>query len=316
MAWKCNSCQTEIDVSDGIEMRFCPKCGAPAQIKSSPSQENSQKQNVCPVCCSEIEGGDTITCPDCKMVYHKDCWNDNNGCATYGCKSAGCLNPPPMVIDVDNGSKPSQNTGTRQNGFRCPHCNTELEAGASFCWSCGAELRESFDVSSNNAPLSGPWERWISRFIDYTLGSVVSAIFLSIFFDLSDVPDAVVGIICAPFAFLLDSAVYAVFGNTLGKWLWGIKIVENNGIKISAGRYFNRNLRVYWGGYGLAIPIVTLCTFITQYNRVSKGNPSTYDEIMGVKSIRPNPNGLKAFFGVILIILVYILLIAAAVAAK
>lgn len=276
---------------------------------------------ACPKCGQEFEAEDNfvgtkVKCSECGTRFFVP---ENGAAAVFALpkpvidhdnsQSASVESPRQTEgIDVDKESMSSQNSETRQNGFRCPHCNTELEDGASFCRSCGAELGEASGGSSHDAPLTGPWARWISRMIDYTLELFAFAFLLGFFFNLDGLPDAVIGIICTPLAFLLDSAIYAVFGNTLGKWLWGIKVVENNGIKISASRYFNRNLRIYWGGYGLGIPIVTLCTFIKQYSRVSKGNSATYDEKMGVKSICPKPNDVKTFFGIIFIILVHILL--------
>lgn len=322
MIWKCKSCQSEIEIPDGTDMRFCPKCGAKAEEKSNePGGDNLPKTSSCPVCCTEIqEGDDIIVCPDCKMVYHKDCWHDNNGCATYGCPSAGCLNPPPMKVDVQDGSSAQTvNANHGNSAIRCPQCNTQLEAGATFCWSCGADLGASGVVASN-APLAGPWERWAARIIDFTLEVYIIDILAAIILDNStynSIPTSTGSIIYAPFAFLIDSAVYAATGGTLGKWLFGVKVVkQTNSAKISAGEYFYRNLRVYWGGLGLGIPLVSFFTTITQYNRVSKGEPATYDDILKMKSVEHNKKWYKTFFGVLLLIALLVLGAAARVAAK
>ena len=320
MIWKCPACQTEYDILNAYDIRYCPTCGT-ANVTSNAQEKKSSasaKNTNCPVCCTEIQEGDeTIVCPECKMAYHKDCWEDNKGCATYGCPQAGCLNPPPMNVDVTGapavGVPAPHSVGTKS--FFCPKCQTPLEADATFCWSCGTDLGNSALVSAD-VPLAGPWARWAARLIDFTLETLVCGFILGAIFNFADVPDAIAGMIAAPFAFLLDSAVHAIFGNTLGKWLWGIKHIETNGMGISGGRYFSRNIRVYWGGYGLGIPIVTLCTFVTQYNRVSKGEPSTYDESMGIKTVRPNPNAFKSFWGVIVTVGIFILLVVLRTAGK
>ena len=314
MAWKCNSCGTEIDISEGATINFCPGCGSKIKMEQEAAPEQTvATNNNCPVCCTTIEqGDDVVVCPDCSMQYHKDCWNDNNGCATYGCKSAGCLNPPPMTVDVSMDTPHINPQGG--SSIRCPHCNTSLEQGSPFCWSCGKEVNAT--VVDTNAPLAGPWERWAARLIDFTWESFIIGIFIGLVWDMTTVPDAVAGIIFAPFAFLLDSAIYAIFGNTLGKWLFGIKHIENSGISLTAGRYFSRNLSVYWGGYGLAVPIATLCTFIHQYNRVSKEQPASYDEKLGMKCISHNANGFKRFLGILLFIATLIILAALRAATK
>ena len=40
----------------------------------------------CPYCQTAIAAGTGyLTCPACKTPYHPDCWQENRGCAVYGC---------------------------------------------------------------------------------------------------------------------------------------------------------------------------------------------------------------------------------------
>lgn len=40
----------------------------------------------CPYCQTPVQAGvEYVTCPACKTPYHSDCWQENNGCAVYGC---------------------------------------------------------------------------------------------------------------------------------------------------------------------------------------------------------------------------------------
>ena len=60
---------------------------------------NAEKA-TCPVCGTQIEEGDSKTvCPACKVVFHEECWQENKGCSTYGCKLVSVMNPP-VRIDV------------------------------------------------------------------------------------------------------------------------------------------------------------------------------------------------------------------------
>ena len=34
-----------------------------------------------------------IQCPECGLPYHKECWEENFGCAAFGCPQAGALKP-------------------------------------------------------------------------------------------------------------------------------------------------------------------------------------------------------------------------------
>jgi len=44
---------------------------------------------ICAYCQHEIMLGERIArCLDCKALMHEECWNENGGCTSYGCRSA------------------------------------------------------------------------------------------------------------------------------------------------------------------------------------------------------------------------------------
>lgn len=171
MNWKCHQCQAAFEVPAGTIMQFCPQCGAKsaaiASSSVSPQASVQPESNVCPVCCTPIQPeDDKFVCPDCKMMYHKDCWNDNNGCATYGCHSAGCLNPPPLKVDV-SGTNSSITGGEAPNtrgagGVVCPKCHTQLASGTTFCWSCGNDVANVTKNSDDYLSTTGKVITWLS----------------------------------------------------------------------------------------------------------------------------------------------------------
>jgi uncharacterized Zn finger protein (UPF0148 family) len=63
--------------------------------------------STCPICGTPVEYNDPkIVCPSCQVTFHHECWQDNKGCSTYGCKQVNVLNPP-MKVDIP----PSGQTG-------------------------------------------------------------------------------------------------------------------------------------------------------------------------------------------------------------
>lgn len=67
----------------------------PMELPPLPRPEPAQRPSVecfCGVCHAEISRFDDMTkCPSCAMVFHTECWRDNEGCSAYGCAQVGAL---------------------------------------------------------------------------------------------------------------------------------------------------------------------------------------------------------------------------------
>jgi hypothetical protein len=63
----------------------------PATTEAKPAPEV-----VCGACQSSISMLEQTTyCPECGVAFHADCWTENGGCSSYGCKQVNILAPPP-----------------------------------------------------------------------------------------------------------------------------------------------------------------------------------------------------------------------------
>lgn len=82
----------------GIE----PLSGAPqvriAEEKPVPRPariESATQEMTCGACQTSIRRGEpTTSCPDCGVAFHANCWVENRGCSSYGCKQVGILDSP------------------------------------------------------------------------------------------------------------------------------------------------------------------------------------------------------------------------------
>lgn len=92
-----------------------------------------------------------------------------------------------------------------------------------------------------------------------------------------------------PFVFLLDALIYGIFKNTPSKALNGIRVTTASGTRLTFAEYLSRNFAVWFSGFGLGIPIVTIFTALAQYRRLVAGKPASYDEKMEYQVIRSNP---------------------------
>ena len=95
---------------------------------------------VCQICFSPLEEPESFTqCPECKTMYHTECWQENGGCGMYGCT----LVPP--TENRDELEVPIAYWGRETKP--CPICNEEIMATALRCRHCGTVF-ESADLIS------------------------------------------------------------------------------------------------------------------------------------------------------------------------
>jgi hypothetical protein len=61
-----------------------------------PQPKAGGHDQTCSICQKPMLAGHaTLSCPACSQPYHEKCWEDNGGCAAYGCIQAGMMMPLP-----------------------------------------------------------------------------------------------------------------------------------------------------------------------------------------------------------------------------
>ncbi len=54
----------------------------------------ARPMRLCSICQSPLHPSEpTHACPECKLVFHEDCWIENRGCSAYGCSQVNVLAP-------------------------------------------------------------------------------------------------------------------------------------------------------------------------------------------------------------------------------
>lgn len=91
------------------------------ELHRSHSGNGSAIGKTCPFCQSPIKpGADHVSCPECGIPHHSECWNSNDGCTTFGCSgrtpdhrgnqaavSTEEQPEPHVTADPGNGSEPT-----------------------------------------------------------------------------------------------------------------------------------------------------------------------------------------------------------------
>jgi hypothetical protein len=81
-----------------------------------------------------------------------------------------------------------------------------------------------------------------------------------------------------PAAWLLDTLMYWALGNTPGKAIAGIKVLEAHGRRrLGATAYLGRNLGVYVFGLALGLPLISLIALLWSYRRAAEKEGVIWD---------------------------------------
>lgn len=116
----------------------CPSCGQQIEVPMPAAAEarSTSSEPICAICLSPIADGDAKTaCPACNAGYHTDCWQENGGCAVYGCSQAPAVESR-RAIEI-----PLSYWG--QENKNCPNCGREILAAAVRCRHCGTTFESA-----------------------------------------------------------------------------------------------------------------------------------------------------------------------------
>lgn len=157
----------------------------------------------------------------------------------------------------------------------------------------------SFPQTVNSIDKPHPWRRYFARMLDNTAnGSVmwvaIGTIFVSIlpneakrFFEFA--VDPKYQLVNSFLTFLLVPFVNAAFigftGSSLGKWFFGVKIVDSSNRAIGYSLALKREFLVWLYGLGLGIPIVSFLTSLKQKSQLEKDGITQWDKDLDLKVI-------------------------------
>lgn len=214
----------------------------------------------------------------------------------------------------------------------CQKCGSKLQVFPGICPSCGAVNTDTYPSRDTSQyvrpggpgllsyPLAKPWPRFFARTFDIWIefAFLFGFIYLYSIFISSDLLNFylsnsfISGALLFPIIFIIDAAIYSVFGNTPGKFMLGLKVGNMHGNKLGFFNYLKRNGYVWLLGYWLGLPVLGV-PMILQWNRIKKGKQAAYDEIMGTR-VWAKPIGLVrqsvfaclivSMFGLIFVVIV------------
>jgi hypothetical protein len=101
----------------------------------SNARDTSQTQ-ACQICFNKIEISEApVSCPKCKALYHKECWDEYGGCSVYGCEKA------PEYKKNELEEKYAGAVWGRETK-NCPFCSESIPMNTLRCPACGEEFKD------------------------------------------------------------------------------------------------------------------------------------------------------------------------------
>jgi len=164
---------------------------------------------------------------------------------------------------------------------------------------------------------AGPWSRFLARVFDMLFGiSIFAFIFLILFgflpsFDEIKNPaleNFLVGLIYMPPALVLEAFFLSKFGTTLGKAIFGIKVLASNDLNLTFRDAVVRNFRMWLYGYSLGFPLILLFTCSINYRKVAAGKRVSWDNPQKV-NVTQAASTVQIIMGIIATIVLFTVIV-------
>lgn len=145
------------------------------------------------------------------------------------------------------------------------------------------QLSAPRDAAAADVAQPHPWRRYFARSLDVMLaGLAVTLVRSCVLHQLPNDSNGsrIVSLILAWVVLMLTEPFLLHFwGTTVGKWIWGIRVVSiRDGKKLSLNEAFSRTGLVFACGEGASIPLVNFaCNGYSYYRYVKKGEPLAWE---------------------------------------
>ncbi|MFW6106644.1 MAG: RDD family protein [bacterium] len=173
------------------------------------------------------------------------------------------------------------------------------------------DTRSPSDKELHISRMPHPWRRYFARMLDYATVGLIPLFILHLLVA-KFAPQGVdrlsllmsnlvaAGIIHSAIWIPVEAALIALTGRTPGKSLYGIKIVDEQGNKLSFRASLKRSALVWVQGLGLGIPIVALFTQLAAHKRLGQTGSTLWDNAVEAKVTHENWGVVRGVFVVVI----------------
>ncbi|MCZ4279875.1 RDD family protein [Kiloniella laminariae] len=149
-----------------------------------------------------------------------------------------------------------------------------------------------------------PWRRYFARMLDILINGYIGFTLFGTVFFWVNAPAAtsffsflslhkggflIDGFLTVFFSLFLSALMIGVTGGTIGKWIFGIRVLDRNYKTIGIITAFRRELFLWLNGLALGIPLVMFITQATSYFTLQSAKRTSWDQALDLVPVqRPN----------------------------
>ncbi|EKN66183.1 hypothetical protein BABA_17282 [Neobacillus bataviensis LMG 21833] len=139
------------------------------------------------------------------------------------------------------------------------------------------------EIEKDTYPKGRPFVRYLARFFDLSLFSLVLITFVSIFSPkfILETSGSFIFMLCLVLYVLVEASILSIFGNTLGKTILNARLRTINGEPLHFLIALKRSIFVTAAGMGFGVPIINFICFYFSFFDLKKNGISTWDQQIG-----------------------------------
>lgn len=156
-----------------------------------------------------------------------------------------------------------------------------------------------------------PWKRFVARLVDFMweaplVGATVGYLGsndASVNNWLQESDAMVLGVLLTPLVLAFDAFVVAMFSNSPGKALLGLRVVDKSMRALPAIDHLARNMRLWVSGLALGLPALNLFAMAYQGDKVRKEGCATYDRASETQVVEKRVGLLRGLAAALFLVL-------------
>lgn len=162
----------------------------------------------------------------------------------------------------------------------------------------------------SSKPRTRPWVRYWARYLDLFFFAFIMELILYAFsleIEWFSLQRMIYTFALYAAWIPLETVLLAMIGTTPAKWMMGIKVLHQDGSRMSWGTAFKRSLYVWMRGQGAALPIVSFLANLNGYQDLKHDKlQTTWDrDLQLVVSYRPSSWWSETIIYILIALLIY-----------